>query len=77
MASTSGTSQAWRAKRRAAGTWMKRLSASKGTGGSCIEPLMAMAMCWIGGSSEKQDMEAAKRFDLRRLSTSLATAQNE
>jgi putative transposase len=58
------------------GMWMKRMSASKGNGVISIVPWIAMATWWTRGSSEKRDLEAAKRFDLRRLSTSPVMPQN-
>jgi len=44
------------------GMLMKRMSGSKGNGVICIVPSIAMAPWWTRGSSEKRDMEAAKRF---------------
>ena len=58
------------------GMSMKPTSTSKGHGAISIGPSIGMAIWLTRGSSEKRDMEAAKRFDLRRLSTSWATAQN-
>ncbi len=44
------------------GTWMKRMSKSRGNGVTSTAPLIGMAIWLTRCGAEKRDMEAAKRF---------------
>ncbi len=59
------------------GTSMKRTLASKGNGAISIGPSIGMATWLTPCGVEKRDMEAAKRFDLRKPSSWLVTRRSE
>jgi hypothetical protein len=63
-------------KQDAHGTWMKPTSKSRENGAICIGPSIGMVIWLIRWRVEKRDMEAAKRFDLRKPSRWLVTPQN-
>jgi len=53
------------------------LSNSRENGATCIAPLIEMAIWLMRCGAEKRDLEAAKRFDLRKPSMSLVMPQSE
>ncbi len=63
-------------KQDAHGTWMKPTSKSRENGPICIGPSIGMVNWLIRCRVEKRDMEAAKRFDLRKPPMWLVTPQN-